>query len=74
MKQDMEDEKKDEDDDRPKISKRKQKQMTRLSVAELKPCVSRPDVVCWTACPAESNQKHSSSTAPLVRQTQISTG
>jgi len=43
--EDLEDEKKDEDDDKPKISKRKQKQMTRLSVAELKQCVSRPDVV-----------------------------
>ena len=43
--EDMEDEKKDEDDDKPKISKRKQKQMTRLSVAELKQCVTRPDVV-----------------------------
>jgi splicing factor 3B subunit 2 len=44
--EDLEDEKKDNaDDDKPKISKRKQKQMTRLSVAELKQCVARPDVV-----------------------------
>ncbi len=44
--EDLEDEKKENaDDDKPKISKRKQKQMTRLSVAELKQCVARPDVV-----------------------------
>ena len=44
--EDLDDDKKDNpDDDKPKISKRKQKQMTRLSVAELKQCVSRPDVV-----------------------------
>ena len=44
--EDLEEEKKEgEDDDKPKISKRKQKQLTRLSVAELKQCVARPDVV-----------------------------
>jgi len=44
--EDLEDEKKNEaDDDKPKVSKRKQKQLTRLSVAELKQCVARPDVV-----------------------------
>lgn len=44
--EDLEDEKKENgDDDKPKISKRKQKQLTRLSVAELKQCVARPDVV-----------------------------
>lgn len=43
---DLEDEKKNEpDDDKSKVSKRKQKQLTRLSVAELKQCVARPDVV-----------------------------
>ena len=31
----------------PKISKRKLKKMSRLSVAELKQLVARPDVVCW---------------------------
>ncbi|XP_050096178.1 splicing factor 3B subunit 2 [Anopheles aquasalis] len=35
----------DEKDDRDKISKRKLKKLTRLSVAELKQLVSRPDVV-----------------------------
>ena len=34
-----------QDDDKPKMSKRKMKEMTRLSVAELKQCVARPDVV-----------------------------
>merc|ERR1719341_1482595 len=41
---DMEDEKENEDG-QPKISKRKLKQLSRLSVAELKQLVSRPDVV-----------------------------
>lgn len=44
--EDLEEEKKENaDGDKPKISKRKQKQLTRLSVAELKQCVARPDVV-----------------------------
>ena len=43
---DLEEEKKNDiDDDKPKVSKRKQKQLSRLSVAELKQCVARPDVV-----------------------------
>ncbi|KAK2163247.1 hypothetical protein LSH36_83g04088 [Paralvinella palmiformis] len=33
------------DDDKPKLSKKKQKKLNRLSVAELKQLVSRPDVV-----------------------------
>lgn len=44
--EDLEEEKKEgQDDDKPKLSKRKMKQLTRLSVAELKQCVARPDVV-----------------------------
>ena len=44
--EDLEEDKKDgQDDDKPKMSKRKMKEMTRLSVAELKQCVARPDVV-----------------------------
>ena len=35
----------DDDDDKPKLSKRKLKKLNRLSVAELKQLVSRPDVV-----------------------------
>lgn len=41
--EDMDDEK--DDDDREKLSKRKLKKLTRLSVAELKQLVARPDVV-----------------------------
>ena len=41
----MEDKKDNADDDKPKVSKRKLKQLTRLSVADLKQCVARPDVV-----------------------------
>lgn len=41
-----EEEKKEKtEEDKPKISKRKQKQLSRMSVAELKQCVARPDVV-----------------------------
>lgn len=43
--EDLEEKKENGDDDKPKVSKRKQKQLTRLSVAELKQCVARPDVV-----------------------------
>lgn len=43
--EDLEEKKENADDDKPKVSKRKQKQLTRLSVAELKQCVARPDVV-----------------------------
>ena len=35
----------DDDDDKQKLSKRKLKKLNRLSVAELKQLVSRPDVV-----------------------------
>ena len=42
---DMIEEKEDEDDDKQKLSKRKQKILSRLSVAELKQLVIRPDVV-----------------------------
>ena len=41
----MIEEKEDEDDDKQKLSKRKQKILSRLSVAELKQLVVRPDVV-----------------------------
>ena len=41
----MIEEKEDEDDDKQKLSKRKQKILSRLSVAELKQLVIRPDVV-----------------------------
>lgn len=40
-----EEKKENADDSKPKISKRKLKQLSRLSVAELKQCVARPDVV-----------------------------
>jgi splicing factor 3B subunit 2 len=43
--EDLEDKKDNADDDKPKVSKRKLKQLTRLSVADLKQCVARPDVV-----------------------------
>ena len=43
--EDMEEKKENADDDKPKVSKRKLKQLTRLSVADLKQCVARPDVV-----------------------------
>lgn len=43
--EDLEEKKENADDDKPKVSKRKLKQLTRLSVAELKQCVARPDVV-----------------------------
>merc|ERR1719278_1249604 len=42
---DMIEEKEDEDDDKQKLSKRKLKKLNRLSVAELKQLVTRPDVV-----------------------------
>lgn len=41
----MIEEKDDDDDDKPKLSKKKLKKLNRLSVAELKQLVSRPDVV-----------------------------
>lgn len=37
----------DEDEDAPKLSKRKQRKMNRLSVAELKRLVKKPEVVEW---------------------------
>ena len=37
----------------PKISKRKLKKMSRLSVAELKQLVARPDVVSYYILPLE---------------------
>ncbi|XP_046649729.1 splicing factor 3B subunit 2-like [Daphnia pulicaria] len=43
--EDLEEKKENADDDKPKVSKRKLKQLTRLSVADLKQCVARPDVV-----------------------------
>lgn len=43
--EEIEEKKEPGDDDKPKISKRKQKQLSRMSVAELKQCVARPDVV-----------------------------
>lgn len=42
---DMEEKKDKTDDDKPRVSKRKQKELSRMSVAELKQCVARPDVV-----------------------------
>ena len=41
----MMEEREEEDDDKQKLSKRKQKILSRLSVAELKQLVFRPDVV-----------------------------
>ncbi len=38
----------DEDDDKPQISKKQRKQMNKLSVAQLKSLVDRPELVEWT--------------------------
>lgn len=38
----------DEDDSEPKLSKRKRKEMNKLSVAELKAMVRKPEIVEWT--------------------------
>jgi splicing factor 3B subunit 2 len=38
----------EEDDDRPKISKKQRKQMNKLTVAQLKSQVQRPELVEWT--------------------------
>lgn len=38
----------DEDEGEPKLSKRKRKEMNKLSVAELKAMVRKPDIVEWT--------------------------
>jgi len=43
--EDSDDDDKKDDDDKPKISKKKLKKLNRLSVAELKQLVTRPDVV-----------------------------
>jgi splicing factor 3B subunit 2 len=38
----------EEDDDKPKISKKQRKQMNKLSVAQLKSMVQKPELVEWT--------------------------
>ncbi|GFF43139.1 pre-mRNA-splicing factor sap145 [Aspergillus udagawae] len=45
---DEDDEIPDEDDKGPKLSKKKRKELTKLSVAELKAMVRKPEIVEWT--------------------------
>jgi len=45
---DIPDEEDEDEDGKPKLSKKKRKQMSKLSVAQLKSMVSRPELVEWT--------------------------
>ena len=45
---DDDDEIPDEEENEPRMSKKKRKEMTKLSVAELKALVQKPDLVEWT--------------------------
>lgn len=44
----MQSDSQDSDDETPKLSKRKQRKLQRLTVAELKQLVKKPEVVEWT--------------------------